>query len=163
MRGNTDKCHFIISSNDSSEIKIGKFVIKSSNCVKLLGVTIDTKLTFDDHIKDPCRKNSKLCALGRVTPYMGLGKKKLQVNSYFAAQLSYFPLVWISHSRSNSNKITHLHERCLRLIYSDKSSSYEGCLERDGSVFIHNKNIQALQLKLWSKTLKDASESTNFN
>ena len=65
------------------------------------------------------------------------------------------------HSRTNK-KITYLHERCLRLIYSDKSSSYEELLERNGSVSIHHKDIQAIQMKLWSKTMKDTSESTNF-
>ena len=63
------------------------------------------------------------------------------------------------HSRSNNNKITHLHERYLRLICSDESSSYEELLEKYGSVPIHYKNIQATELKLWSKTLKDTSES----
>ena len=48
------------------------------------------------------------------------------------------------------------------MIYSDKSSSYEELLERDGSVSIHHKDIQAIQMKLWSKTMKDTSESTNF-
>ena len=92
MKGNTDKCHFIISSNDSSEIKIGNSLIKNSNCEKLLGVKIDTKLTFDDHIKDMCRKaNNKLCVLGSVTPYLGHGKKKLLLNSFFAAQFNYCP------------------------------------------------------------------------
>ena len=38
------------------------------------------------------------------------------------------------HSRQNSNKIKHLHERCLRLIYYDKLSYYEELLEKDGSV-----------------------------
>ena len=86
MKGNTDKYHFIISSNNSSEIKIWNSLIKSSNCEKFLGVKINTKLTFDDHIKDIYRKaNNKLCALGRVTLYMGLGKKKLQMNSFFEA------------------------------------------------------------------------------
>ena len=66
------------------------------------------------------------------------------------------------HSRNHNNKITHLHERRLRLIYSDKSSSYEELLENDGSVSIPHKNIQAIQLKLWSKTLKETSESANF-
>ena len=67
MKGNTDKRHFIIRSNDSSKIKIGNSLIKSSNCEKLLGVKIDTKLTFDDHIKDMCRKaNNKPYALGRL-------------------------------------------------------------------------------------------------
>ena len=91
MKENTDKCHFTISSNDSSEIKIGNSLIKSSNCEKVLGVKINTKLTFDDH-KDMCRKaNNKLCALGRVTLYVGLGKRKLLMNSFFAAQFNYYP------------------------------------------------------------------------
>ena len=39
-----------------------------------------------------CRKaNNKLCALRRVTPYMGLGKNKLLMNSFFEAQFNYSP------------------------------------------------------------------------
>ena len=82
----TCKWNFIISSNDSSEIKIGNSLMKNSNYEKPQGVKVDNKLTFDDHVKDMCRKaNSKLGALGRITPYMGLGKKKFLMNSCFAA------------------------------------------------------------------------------
>ena len=92
MKGNTDKCHFIISSNDSSEIKIGKSLIKSNDCEKLLGVKIDTKLTFHDHTKDLCRKpNSNLCALGRVTSYMGLGKKESTNEFLFCSTVYLLP------------------------------------------------------------------------
>ena len=43
-------------------------------------------MTFDDHIKDLCRKaNKKLGALGSVTLCMGLAKKKLLMNSFSAA------------------------------------------------------------------------------
>ena len=54
------------------------------------------------------------------------------------------------HSRKNNNEINHQHElfmmftRCLRLIYSDKKSSCENILEKDNSISIHYKNIQAL-------------------
>ena len=48
------------------------------------------------------------------------------------------------HSRRNNTKTNNLHERCLRLIYSDKKSSSEELLEKDGSVSIHHRNIQAL-------------------
>ena len=150
MKANTDKCHLIISSNDSSEIKIGNSLIKSSNCKKLLGVKNDTKLTFDDPMKDLCREaNNKLCALGMVTPCMGLGRKKLLMNSFFAAQFNYCPIIRMFHSRSNNNKLTYLYERCLRLIYGDKSSSYEKQLERDASVSIHHKTIQATAVEMF--------------
>ena len=75
-----------MSSNDSSEVKIENSLIKSSNSEKLLGVKIDIKLTFDGNITDACRKaNNKLCTLETVTPYIGLGKKKLFMNSFFVA------------------------------------------------------------------------------
>ena len=42
-------------------------------------------------------------------------------------------------------KIKHLYERCLRLTYCDKNSSYEELLEKDGSVSIHHRNLAILQ------------------
>ena len=85
MKGNTNKWHLILSFNDSNEVKIGNSLIKRSNCEQLLGVKIDTKFTFDDHIKEQWRKaNSKVGALGRVTQYMGLAKTNLLLNSFFA-------------------------------------------------------------------------------
>ena len=37
------------------------------------------------------KANAKLKALVGFVPYMGLVKKKLQMNSFFAAQLNYWP------------------------------------------------------------------------
>ena len=48
------------------------------------------------------------------------------------------------HSRIMNNKINWLHERCMRLIYEDKSSSFEELLEQDKSVLIHTRNLQIL-------------------
>ena len=53
------------------------------------------------------------------------------------------------HSRCNNNKIKHLHERCLRLTYCDKTSSYEELLEKDGSVSIRHRNIQSLATEMY--------------
>ena len=53
------------------------------------------------------------------------------------------------HSRENSKQIKYLHERCLRLIYSNKKSSYENMLENDNSVSLHHKNIQALAIEMF--------------
>ena len=120
MKGNTDKCHLTVSTDEPIEIRVGESLIKSSTCEKLLGVKIDNKLNFDTHVKGLCKKaNNKLRALARATPYMSL-ENKLLINSSFNAQFNYCPLIWMLHKRSNKVKIKHLHERCLRLIYNDK-------------------------------------------
>ena len=51
---------------------------------------------------------------------MTIEKKKVLINSFFNSQFNYCPLVWMCHSRRNNTKINNLHERCLRLINSDK-------------------------------------------
>ena len=135
LKGNTDKCHLIVSSDDPSEIREGELVIKNTTCEKVLGIKIDNKLTFDEHISGLCKKAAnKLRALARVTSYMSLPKKELFLNSFFNAQFNYCSLVWMLHSRSNNNKIKHLHELCLRIVYQDKQSSYENLLVKDGTV-----------------------------
>ena len=48
------------------------------------------------------------------------------------------------HSRRINNQISNLHERALRLVYNDKSSSFRELLERDKSVTIHERIIQVL-------------------
>ena len=133
-----------------SLIESGGSLIERSDCEKTLGVKIDDKLNFDEHAKTLCSKtNNKLRALARATPYMAratpymnVEKKKILMNSFFNAQFNYCPL--ILHSRRNNNIIRNLHERCLRLIYNSKNSSYEELLTKDGSVSIHHRNIQAL-------------------
>ena len=46
------------------------------------------------------------------------------------------------HGHDNNCKTNRLHERCLRIICSDKKSSYEALLEKGGFVSIHNRNLQ---------------------
>ena len=69
MKGNTDKCHLLLSKDESSEIHIRDSIMESSTCEKLLGIKIDSKLRFDDNIQDLCNKaNRKLRALTQATP-----------------------------------------------------------------------------------------------
>ena len=77
MKSNGDKCNLIVSANDTAEIQIEEYLIKSSTNEKLLVVNIDGKLTFDSHVSHLCNKaNKKLRALARITPYMTLEKKR---------------------------------------------------------------------------------------
>ena len=46
MKANKDKCHLIVSSDEHVSMKLEKIEIEDSNCERLLGVKIDSKLNF---------------------------------------------------------------------------------------------------------------------
>ena len=70
MQGNSGICHLILSTNEPAQIQIGESLTESTNCEKLLGGKIDSKRSFDKHIKRICKKASNILrALARVTPY----------------------------------------------------------------------------------------------
>ena len=50
MKANADKCHLLITTNEERNISIGVEKIQNSKSEKLLGVTIDNKLSFTEHI-----------------------------------------------------------------------------------------------------------------
>ena len=60
------------------------------------------------------------------------------------------------HSRKMNKKINRLHERCLRIVHSDKTSSFERSLEKDESVNIDTRNLQTLATEMF-KVYKNLS------
>lgn len=116
----------------------------------MLGVNLDNTLKFETHIESILQKASrKLNALARLTPYMDLSKKRILMNAFFYSQFNYCPVIWMFHSCILNNKINRLHERCLRIVYNDKQSSFEELLNKDSSVSIHHRNIQSLAIEMY--------------
>ena len=72
-----------------------------------------------------------------VTLYMDLSKQCVLLNAFSISQLSYCALAWMFYSREKNDKINRIYERWLRIIYSDKKSTFYEILEKDGSVSIH--------------------------
>ena len=150
MKSNADKCHLLVSTNETVKIQVGNYNIANRKCEKLLGINFDHNLNFDKHLSELCKKSSrKINALSRITPYMNVSKKRILMNAFFKSQFSYCPLIWMCHSRANNNKINRLHERCLRIVFPDKQSSFETLLEKDSSVSIHNRNLQILATEMY--------------
>ena len=48
-----------------------------------------------------------------------------------------------------NNKINWLHERCMRLIYEDKTSFFEELLEQDKIILIHTRDLQMLVTEMF--------------
>ena len=69
------------------------------------------------------------------------------------ADKEFCPIVWMFHDRQVNNKINHLHERALRMVYEDSTSSFDTLLEKDMSFSVHDKNIQQLALEMYKVTI----------
>ena len=153
---NADKCHLLLTGPEKSTqtMRLGAEVINSSDGETLLGVFIDTKLTFESHILRLCEKASqKIHALSRISPYIDFWKKKILMKAFIMSQFSYCPLIWMLHSRKIENTINRIHERALRLVYGANNNSFEELLEKDSSVSIHQRNLQCLAVEMF-KVLK---------
>ena len=67
------------------------------------------------------------------------------MKAFIISQFSYYPLVWMFHSRNTKNRVNKIHERALRLVYDDSPYlSLDELLIKDKSVSIHQINLQLL-------------------
>ena len=62
------------------------------------------------------------------------------------------------HSRGLNNRINKLHERALRMVYKDYTSSFHELLTKDNSVTIHENNIQKLVTEIFKVKIGEAPE-----
>ena len=94
LKGNADKCHFLVSISKEVSLNVNNFKIKSSDYEKLLGVKFDSKLRFDQNVTDLFRTASrKIHARATVTLFMNLSKRRLLMNSFFKTRFNYCPLI----------------------------------------------------------------------
>ena len=151
LKANPNKFHLTLSENsDQYSVNIDTLQVTNSKNNKLLGINIDNKMTFNDHVSDICSKASqKLHALTRISNYMTLKQRKTIMTSFILSQFGYCPLVWMFHSRKLHNRINNIHERALRVIYRDNDSSFLELLKKDESFTIHERNIQTLAIELY--------------
>ena len=150
MKANAEKSHLLLSGKTKLSANIDGNSIESVDQQELLGVLIDSNLSFESHINNICKRASqKLNALARISRFMDIPKRKMIMKSFITSQFGYCPLIWMFHSRALNNKINSLHERALRITYGDTTSTFEQLLEKDNSVSIHHRNLQALATEMF--------------
>ena len=104
IKPNPSKFQFMIlrkSTRQSIILSINNMKIRESSNVVLLGLTIDNRLTFKDHIHILCRRASfKLHALRKIRKHLTIDKTKLLYNAFINSRFNYASLVWMfSHKQ----------------------------------------------------------------
>ena len=147
LKTNPDKYHVLLSETTETQFIVENAPIASSCCEKLLGIKINYKLSFEPNVESLCKKASqKLNALAQMTSLWKFKQRKLLLKVFITAQFSYPPAVSMFHSRQFNNRINHVHERALRLLNKDYTSSFDELLFNNNSVMIHRRNLQKLAI-----------------
>ena len=137
MRANAGKFQGIILCGGREQKTVNINVGESDICfvskIEVLGVSIDDKLNFNDHVKRICSKASaQISALQRLTGLIDLPSRKAIYSSFIAANFNYCPLVCFFTSRKSIDMIEKIQERALRFVLRDQVSSYDVLLEKAG-------------------------------
>ena len=104
----------MLTTDNKLKNNIKVSLLSNKEIVKLLGVPVDNKLNTP-HLNLVCKKIcQKIHALARVSKF--ISKKKLIVImvTFIMSQFSYYPLLWMCHSRTLNKKMNKLHERALQ-------------------------------------------------
>ena len=137
-------------SGSAPSITVDNIKIEPSDTVKLLGITIDIKLTFKTHVETLCSKVSRMInAFLRIRPYLSLKASKILHSAYIISHFNYCPLIWMFHDKSTNCYINKIHYRSLKALYQNFNSSYTDLLELDSSVTIHVKNLRSLMTEIF--------------
>ena len=110
------------------KIRFANASIASSPSEKLLGISLDSELKFEEYINKICNiVNNKLNVLHRIGSHMT--KWKMLLRAFIESQFSYCSLIWMFHSKTLNNKINL------------NKSKFDELLEKDSSFSIHHRNI----------------------
>jgi hypothetical protein len=153
MQANPEKFQLIVShrhKNDIVELQVCNTVIKSSDHVKLLGVTIDRKLNFDTHISELCKKASRqVNVLKRLSNMLTLNVKLAILNSFVLSNFKYCPIVWHFCKRRKMRMIEKVHERALRTIYGNINLSYSELLNLSKRKTLHYERLRLIAIQVY--------------
>ena len=118
-------------------------IVVSTDCLKLLGVSMDRQLRFHDHISIIYKKSSqRVGLLMRLRNLLPTGTKLQLFKAAILRYLTYCHLVWHFCRATESRKLEQVQERALRAIYCDRSSSYEKLLNMVNLCTLGNRRLQ---------------------
>lgn len=139
-----------VSDKETREVCVEGVYLKATTSVKLLGVVIDSKLSFKQHVETLCKTASqKVKALFRIRPYLNVECAKRLCNAFIMSNFNYCPLIWMAGLKSNNELINKVHKRAMRAVYGKFQLSFQELLELGNSETIHVRNLKTLLIEVF--------------
>ena len=133
----------------------GGVSITSEPNVKILGVVIDDRLNFNEHVSLCCTKAARqLNALARISKYLDFKSKTIIYDSFILSNFNYCPLAWLFCGKTNNQKLDKLQERSLRILYCDYSSHFQDLLGNTSTESILTTRIKCIVSEVFKSFYK---------
>lgn len=129
MLANPDKFQAIILSRDASitisQFEIGGAIIHPSKEIKMLGFTVDDKLSFKSHVQKICTKAARqVNAFQRVSRFLCFENKLSIYECFIKANFNYGPFIYHFTGKTEARMLENVNERALRLVFNDFTTPY---------------------------------------
>ena len=155
LQGNLKKYQAMIIRNQCTKTEKTCIIVKNKSIAEtdslmLLGIAVDCKLNFNEHISNVCRKASQ--RIGVIMRLRNLIPTEAKLQLYKSAilpHLTYCHLVWHFCRASDTRKLERVQERGMRAIFRDKQSSYNQLLERAKLPTLHNRRLQDICILMY--------------
>jgi len=126
MSFNIQKCEFLRITNKINSIrfqyKLNSEVIREATHSKYLGVTIDSKLSWSQHIREVISKANKVKGfLQRNLRSLPMSVKANCFKSLVKPILEYACVVWAPHTQKDISNVESVQRRAARFVFNDYS------------------------------------------
>ena len=102
---------------DSLEIYLDDELIRQVDSQKLLGITLDSTLNWDEQISVVCLNlTRRISLLKQLSKYVNMESLKLYYNSYILPIFDYGCMIWSRTTVKNINRMLKLQKRAARII-----------------------------------------------
>ena len=132
------------------EFHVSGHSLKPVSSIKLLGVKIDERLSFDDHISALCAKAShQISVLRRIVKYLTMDNRMSINNVFIASNFNYCNTVWQFCSNRSLYKLQKVHKQTLMVVLNDNSSSYRNLLNKVYKPTLYVSRLKAIAIEAY--------------
>ena len=125
-------------------------IVEASSSITVLGIELDYKLNFKNHVVNICTKTSKqLNALKRNRRLLNKDCKTIIHKTFISSNFNYSPIAWMFTSKYSINMLERLNKRSLRFVTNDMISEYADLCEGEGCLNIHRQLIKSVAIIMY--------------
>ncbi len=121
LKINEDKTEFIVfnstTNTPSVSLHVGVNTVNSSDSIKVLGITLDSKMTLETQISNTCRASyMQMRKINSIRRYLSLSAVKSLVQSTLIVRLDYCNIIYTGLPQKSVRRLQLSHNSAARII-----------------------------------------------